>query len=249
MFSASKAALEKCKAGKATDVSAEDEWSGKIFALEEGFLQGNGLLWISASNKPVFTKIELFTTDDLTPAESNAPVESPTVTPSQVPSAAPSAPAAQIPTQTAIAAAPAKGDVVKDKNASYTVSDVKNKTVEYKAPASKTKTSAAIPATVKVNGVSYKVTSIAKNAFKNNKKLKKVTIGANITSIGANAFSGCKSLKNVVVKSKSLKKVGKNAFKGIQKKAVFKVPAKKLKAYKKLFGSKAGVKKSMKIKK
>ena len=82
-----------------------------------------------------------------------------------------------------------------------------------------------------------------------NKKLKKVTIGANITSIGANAFSGCKSLKNVVVKSKSLKKVGKNAFKGIQKKAVFKVPAKKLKAYKKLFGSKAGVKKSMKIKK
>ena len=261
MFSASKAALEKCKAGKATDVSAEDEWSGKIFALEEGFLQGNGLLWISASNKPVFTKIELFTTDDLTPAESNAPVESPTVTPSQVPSAvpsapaaqvpsaAPSAPAAQIPTQTAIAAAPAKGDVVKDKNASYTVSDVKNNTVEYKAPASKTKTSAAIPATVKVNGVSYKVTSIAKNAFKNNKKLKKVTIGANITSIGANAFSGCKSLKNVVVKSKSLKKVGKNAFKGIQKKAVFKVPAKKLKAYKKLFGSKAGVKKSMKIKK
>ena len=166
-----------------------------------------------------------------------------------MPSAAPSAPAAQIPTQTAIAAAPAKGDVVKDKNASYTVSDVKNKTVEYKAPASKTKTSAAIPATVKVNGVSYKVTSIAKNAFKNNKKLKKVTIGANITSIGANAFSGCKSLKNVVVKSKSLKKVGKNAFKGIQKKAVFKVPAKKLKAYKKLFGSKAGVKKSMKIKK
>ena len=106
-----------------------------------------------------------------------------------------------------------------------------------------------IPATVKVKGVSYKVTSIAKNAFKNNKKLKKVTIGANITSIGANAFSGCKVLKNVVVKSTKLKTIGKNAFKGIQKKAVIKVPAKKLKAYKKLFGSKAGIKKTMKIKK
>ena len=115
MFSASKAALEKCKAGKATDVSAEDEWSGKIFALEEGFLQGNGLLWISASNKPVFTKIELFTTDDLTPAESNAPVESPTVTPSQVPSAVPSAPAAQVPS-----AAPSAPDSDPDSNCSCT---------------------------------------------------------------------------------------------------------------------------------
>ena len=126
-----------------------------------------------------------------------------------MPSAVPSAPAAQIPTQTAIAAAPAKGDVVKDKNASYTVSDVKNKTVEYKAPASKTKTSAAIPATVKVNGVSYKVTSIAKNAFKNNKKLKKVTIGANITSIGANAFSGRKECLQGYPEKSSIQSTGK----------------------------------------
>ena len=102
---------------------------------------------------------------------------------------------------------------------------------------------------MKVSGVTYKVTSIAKKAFKNNKKLKKVTIGANITTIGANAFAGCKNLKTVDIKSKKLKSVGKNAFKGIHKKAVFKVPAKKLKAYKKLLNSKAGIKKTMKIKK
>lgn len=40
------------------------------------------------------------------------------------------------------------------------------------------------------------------------------------------------------VKSKALKKVGKNAFKGINKKAVIKVPAAKVKAYKKLLAKK-----------
>lgn len=239
---ANKGALEMCKSGKETGITAEDEWSGKLFSIDEDILQGKSILWISTSNKPVFTKIELF-------ADKASATETPSASPNTTAPAPTATVAAQIPTQTAVAAAPAKGDVVKDKNASYTVSNVKNKTVEYKAPASKKKTSAVIPATVKVKGVSYKVTSIAKNAFKNNKKLKKVTIGANITSIGANAFSGCKVLKNVVVKSTKLKTIGKNAFKGIQKKAVIKVPAKKLKAYKKLFGSKAGIKKTMKIKK
>lgn len=263
---ANKGALENCTNGKETNISAEENWSGKIFSIDEDLLQGKSIFWISASNKPVFTKIELFASDEPFPEVTPLPVpprRTPVPIPAQDPSAAPSqSPAAptaspqnttpvasapaQIPTKTAVAA---KGDVVKDKNASYTISNTKTKTVEFKAPASKTKTSAVIPATVKVNGVSYKVTSIAKNAFKNNKKLKKVTIGANITSIGANAFSGCKALKNIVVKSAKLKTVGKNAFKGIQKKAVIKVPAKKLKAYKKLFGSKAGIDKTMKIKK
>lgn len=105
---------------------------------------------------------------------------------------------------------------------------------------------AVIPDFVAINGVSYKVTSIAPNAFKKCKKLKKVTIGAGVTEIGKNAFSGCKNLKNVIVKSKSLKKIGKNAFKGINKTAKIKVPKKKIKAYTKLF-RKAKVAKSVKI--
>lgn len=262
---ANKGALENCSNGKETGVMAEDQWSGKIFSIDEDLLQGKSILWLSASNKPVFTKIELFSSEepfpDVTPLPASPrrtpvpiPAENPaTAAPSQNPTAAPAnTPATQIPTASAIVtSAPAltKGTVVKDKNASYKISDVKSKTVEYKAPVSKTKASVVIPATVKVDGVTYKVTSIAKNAFKNNKKLKKVTVGTNITSIGANAFSGCKSLKNVTVKAAKLKTVGKNAFKGIHKKAVFKVPAKKLKAYKKLFNSKAGIKKTMKIKK
>ncbi len=59
-----------------------------------------------------------------------------------------------------------------------------------------------IPATVTVRGVKYKVTKIADNAFKGNKKLKNVTIGSNVRSIGKNAFSGCTSLTKVTIGKK-----------------------------------------------
>ncbi len=78
------------------------------------------------------------------------------------------------------------------------------------------------------------------------KKLKKITIGAGVTTIGKKAFAGCKNIKNIIVKSKSLKKIGKNAFKGINKMAKIKVPKNKLKVYKKLF-KKAKLAKSIKV--
>jgi hypothetical protein len=135
-------------------------------------------------------------------------------------------------------------------------------------------TSATIPATIKdSNGVSYKVTSIAANAFKGNTKLKTVTIGSNVKTIGANAFYGCKSLtkvtigknvtsigsrafynckklKTITIKTTKLtsKNVGSKAFKGINAKATIKVPKSRLKAYKKLLKSK-GVGTKAKIKK
>lgn len=107
-------------------------------------------------------------------------------------------------------------------------------------------TSAVIPATVKIDGYTFKVTGIAKNAFKGCTKLKKVTIGKNVKTIGASAFSGCKALKTITVKSTVLKKVGKAAFKGIHAKAKIKVPKAKLKAYQKLFKGK-GQKSTVKI--
>lgn len=97
-----------------------------------------------------------------------------------------------------------------------------------------------IPASIKINGDNYKVTSIAKNGFKGNKKLSKVTIGANIKKIGKNAFLNCSNLKNIVIKTKKLtaKTVGKNAFKGINKKAIIKVPGSKIRAYSKIIKTK-----------
>ena len=94
-----------------------------------------------------------------------------------------------------------------------------------------------IPESIKADGRIYKVTSIADSAFKGNLNIRKVIIGKNVSSIKADAFNGCKNLKGITVKSTKLKAstVGKNAFKGINKKAVFKLPKKKFKSYKAIF--------------
>ena len=68
-----------------------------------------------------------------------------------------------------------------------------------------------IPASVTVDGVAYKVTKIADNAFKGNKKLTTVTIGSNVTSIGKNAFSGCTSLTKATI-GKNVTSIGSKAF-------------------------------------
>jgi len=157
----------------------------------------------------------------------------------------------------------------KSGKAYYNVS--KKGTAQYVRPTKKNLQSVTIPSTVKIKGVTYKVTSIGNKAFINNKKLKKVTISDNITTIGNSAFQGCKALKTVTigkrvktigqkafygdgklrtitVKSTALKKVGGKALYGIHKKAVIKAPTKKLSAYKKLFKNK-GQKKNVKFKK
>ena len=144
-----------------------------------------------------------------------------------------------------------QGDVVTVQNAKYRITGTGTaKTAEYKKSDLKTQATVKIPATVTINKEVYKVTSIAKNCFKGNKKLKTITISKNIKTIGANAFSGCKNLKTIKITSTSLTKktVGKNAFKGIYKKAVIKVPKKKLKSYQKILKGK-GQAKSVKIKK
>ena len=150
-------------------------------------------------------------------------------------------------TETPAAKIPAVGTTKTVGKAIYKVtkSDAKNGTVTLLKLTSKNEKKFTVPAAVKVDGVSFKVTEISRNAFKNNKKLKQVTIGKNVTKIGANAFSEDKSLKKITIKSAKLKKAGKRAFKGIHAKCKIKVPKKKLSAYKRLLkgkGQKAGVK-------
>ena len=113
----------------------------------------------------------------------------------------------------------------------------------------KKKSSIVIPDYITINGVKCKVVTIKKKALYKGTKLKKLTIGKNVQTIEDNAFNGCKNLKSITIKSTVLKKVGKNAIKGIHKKAVIKVPKKQYKKYKKLFGKKSGFKKPMKLKK
>ena len=73
-----------------------------------------------------------------------------------------------------------------------------------------------------------------------------MTLGSGVKTIGSKAFMKDKLLKTITIYSAKLTKVGKSTFKGIHKNAKIKVPAKKLKAYKKLLKGK-GQKKTVKI--
>ena len=149
---------------------------------------------------------------------------------------------------------PKAGDMIRTNDAVYRITKMAatGNTVTLEKPLKKTNRTFNVPASIKsADGKTiFRVTGIAKNAFRKNTKLAKVVFGGNLAKIGANAFSGCKNLKTIRIASTSLtkKSVGKNAFKGIHKKAVIKVPKKKLKAYRKFLKGK-GQAKSVKIKK
>lgn len=133
----------------------------------------------------------------------------------------------------------------------YTVtkSSAKKGTVAFTKPKNNKVTSVNIPAKVKINGITYKVTSISDKAFMKCTKLKKVVIPSSVTKLGKKAFFGCKNLKNIAIKSDKLKKknIGQQAFKGISKKATIKVPKKMKKSYTKWLKSK-GIPKTVTIK-
>ncbi|MBE5928688.1 MAG: hypothetical protein E7267_04880 [Lachnospiraceae bacterium] len=120
-----------------------------------------------------------------------------------------------------------KGNTITKSGIKYKVTSVISgkKSVEVCGVANKKIKKAVIPAVIKIQGEKYKVTAIAKKAFKNCKKLKKITI-----------------------KTKTLKKVGSKAIQGINKAAVIKCPKSKAAAYKKLFNKKSGFVGSMRIK-
>jgi len=94
-----------------------------------------------------------------------------------------------------------------------------------------------VPSTIKAKGITYKVTSIGANAFKNCKKLTKATIGANVKVIKAKAFNNCPKLKAVTIKTALLTKktASKKCFSKVSKKMVIKVPRKGKKTYAKIF--------------
>ena len=67
--------------------------------------------------------------------------------------------------------------------------------------AATTKKNVTVPNYVKVNGVKYRVTSIAAKYLKNWKSVKKITLSKNIKTVHNQSFKNCKSLKTIVVKN------------------------------------------------
>ena len=146
---------------------------------------------------------------------------------------------------------PAKGSVHKSADGKLafkvTKSDAKNGTVTVSKLLKKTVKTVTIPATVTIDGYTFKVTAVSNNVFKNASRLKSVVIGANVKSIGKSSFYKCKKLATITFKGIKAPGVGKNAFKSGKSKVTVKVPKKmkksQLNKLKKAL-KKAGVKKA-----
>ncbi|RKJ67080.1 leucine-rich repeat domain-containing protein [Roseburia sp. 1XD42-69] len=132
-----------------------------------------------------------------------------------------------------------QGDTFLSGNFVYEVMDDEALEVEVSSTSKKNLTKAVIPATIKCEGITYKVTSIGQKAFYKNTKIKSVEVGNNVTSIENYAFYGCKNMASLklgkkvevigssafrkctkltaVTLPKSMEELGKNAFYGCSK--------------------------------
>ncbi len=140
------------------------------------------------------------------------------------------------------------GDTITVKGVTYRVTNAEAKTAEAYGVVNKNQKHIEVAATVKIKGSTCKVTAIADQAFAGMKKSNKSCDRQECEQDRQKAFNGDGKLKSITVKSRKLKTVGKLALKGINKKAVIRIPkSKKKKAYRKLFKGK-GQKKSVIVK-
>lgn len=104
---------------------------------------------------------------------------------------------------------PEKGSVLKSGKYSYVVTKkgAKNGAVAFKEVTSAI-ANVTVPKTITVDGITYRVTSIADKALFKNKHIQKITLNENIKTVGADAFTGCSKLKKVDVKKGTLFIVG-----------------------------------------
>lgn len=161
-----------------------------------------------------------------TPQPSKTPAPEPSKTPSQEPAKTPENKPAKAGTQLSAAEAGASYQVVSE--------DEKQPTVVYTAPADKNVKKITVPATITVGGITYKVESVAPDAFKNCRKLTSVKISAGVQKIGKNAFSGCSKLSSVTI-GKDVTEIGAGAFANCKALRKITIPAAVTKIGKKAF--------------
>lgn len=182
------------------------------------------------------------------PVKTQTPGESEDGNPASVPTTAPSGSKEQ--------------DYKTDKKATYNIKNIQYKfqnknSVMVMGATKKNFVQLKIPNTVTIRNRLYKVTSIKKNAFKGQRKLKKVFIGNYVKVIEDQSFAGCKNLhsiqfgtnvvtlgkkvlyqdkklKKIVFKGTKLKKIGKQTFSGVPRKVDIRAVKSKVRYYAKL---------------
>lgn len=137
------------------------------------------------------------------------PTKVPAVEPTKVPEVKPSAKPEETKKPQPTAKAAKAGTTLTKGKAVY--KSLGSKSVSYDAPKGSEK-KVSVPDTVTVNGVKYKVTKIEAGAFKNS-KVAEVKLGSNVSTIAKQAFKGCKKLKKVTFSNKT-KTISGEAFSG-----------------------------------
>lgn len=255
--------------GKTVNSEQNPEILNQLLVEEKVLKNGENTIQLTYGETLTKTIMVNGTQDGFVTATPTMSVTTPAITssPEQTPPATDNVVATKVPTGTNVPMEvpaspglkePVKGSYYTVQGVKYKVTAVKGKsgTVEavgYDKKASKVK----VQTTVKINGYSFAVQKIGKNAFKNCtkiagtisfakniktiedsafsgcKNIKKVIFGTNVTQIGKNSFYKCKKLQTLQFQSGSVKKIGKAAFKGIVKKYTLKCPKALQKTYKK----------------
>ena len=255
--------------GKTVNSEQNPEILNQLLVEEKVLKNGENTIQLTYGETLTETITVNGTQDGFVTATPTMSVTTPAITssPEQTPPATDNVVATKVPTGTNVPMEvptspdlkePVKGSYYTVQGVKYKVTAVKGKsgTVEavgYDKKASKVK----VQTTVKINGYSFAVQKIGKNAFKNCtkiagtisftkniktiedsafsgcKNIKKVIFGSNVTQIGKNSFYKCKKLQTLQFQSGSVKKIGKAAFKGIAKKYTLKCPKALQKTYKK----------------
>ena len=207
---------------------------------DQSFFSTSGKKWYDAGNQYnccFYVKAHTKTLDSstvVTPSVEPTPDVKPNDTPEIVEPNSPSevtpiVTPKVVPTSTPTPAPPASAHV----NTCFRVGNLKyrvtaNQIVTCYGATNSRVTKISIPSTVRYNGVTYRVTSIWANAFKNKSRLTTVSIGHNVSVIGKNAFYKCKKLKKVTIGT-GLAQINPGAFRGVKKGCTITIKSLKLK--------------------
>lgn len=109
--------------------------------------------------------------------------------------------------------AAAKGKTYKVGGLNYKVTkdSVTSGTVTFTGYAGNKLTKLGIPKTIKIYGITYKVTAVGNKACKGKTKLKTITVGDNVVKIGTGAFYKCTNLKAITI-GKNVTSIGSHVF-------------------------------------
>lgn len=115
---------------------------------------------------------------------------------------------------------PVTQDNVKTDDSAFTTQTNKKGTIKIKGAKAVSKSKATVPATLTVNGVTYKVTSLGTKSLSNWNKVKTIVLSENVKTIQKSAFQNCKKLRTIIVKNAKPTKFYAKAFKGVNTKKI-----------------------------